>query len=149
MDARAVDAPRLSVVFENWLSLRSLEGLKRWTLQEEVLQFVAAMIQYFTCSLVSIKVPREGPVDMATFNTRQAPVFLTAFAATSVVLVIANYIDRRPGGSGWIGPDLVDLATLGLIVLAATVKRRWVQILAPASILALMAGYLVALMPSS
>src|ERR1700689_2331543 len=41
-----------------WLTIWTLAPVKRWTGPEIVLQFLPAIIQYFTCSLLSIR--REG-----------------------------------------------------------------------------------------
>ena len=43
----------------NWLGLWGLTALKNWTVGDVLLQFVPAVLQYYTCSLVSIR-PEPG-----------------------------------------------------------------------------------------
>ncbi len=43
----------------NWVSLWGLVALKRWTVPEVSIQFLTAVIQYFTCSTFRIAEARD------------------------------------------------------------------------------------------
>jgi hypothetical protein len=53
-----------------WLTIWDLSNVKRWTEFEIIFQFLPAIIQYFACSLLSMR--REGAeiMDMKAFYER-------------------------------------------------------------------------------
>ena len=57
----------LLALFLNWIGMWFLNARASWDVPELVIVFTAALIQYFTCSLISIRVRDEGPVDMPAF----------------------------------------------------------------------------------
>jgi hypothetical protein len=62
-----------------WLSIWELAAVRRWTGLAIVLQFIPAIVQYFACSLLSMR--REGTeiMDMKAFYERQRPAIFVAF----------------------------------------------------------------------
>ncbi|MBS0359731.1 MAG: hypothetical protein JSR98_00005, partial [Proteobacteria bacterium] len=114
-------AVALVLPVENWLSFAPLQTLKHWTLNEALLQFGTAFVQYFTCSLVSMRVEKEGVVDMPAFFARQRPVILGAVLALGLAAMIGDYLDRNISGlapGAWIGEELL-VGTMCLVVALA------------------------------
>jgi hypothetical protein len=120
----------LSIVV-TWLSFGGLSVIPHWNVTEVEFQFGAAVIQYYTCSLLSIRPQEKGTVDMPAFYERQRPAIFAAFVAMMVMSMIQNYWDRdRTLGltsTSWIGENAVVLVMLILIVVAGWAKPRWLQ----------------------
>src|ERR1700730_1841073 len=53
-----------------WLTVWDLGTVKRWTGFEIALQFIPAIIQYFACSLLSMRREGDGIMDMKAFYER-------------------------------------------------------------------------------
>jgi hypothetical protein len=113
----------------SWLTVWELAGVKRWTGFEIVLQFLPAIVQYFACSLLSMRREGDEIMDMQAFYERQRPAIFTAFSLTMVASMIQAYADRNTvaGASNWIGADLPVLAMLGATLIAGWAKPRWLQ----------------------
>ena len=112
----------------NWLSLGGLVVIRRWTVPDVVLQFAAAIIQYFTCSTLSIRVRDDETVDVPRLFDRQRPVI---FAAMAVMAMIQNYWDRNNtaglGPTSWIGENLGVLPALIVALVAGWARPLWLQ----------------------
>ncbi len=131
----------------NWLSLWGLSILKRWTVADVLLQFVPALIQYFSCSLVSIRPEANGPIDMPAFFERQRPMVAAAFAAQMIGSMIQNYIYRDStagiGGADWIWENLLVSPMLAAALIAGWAEPRWLQWAAGSAMLVLESYFLV------
>jgi hypothetical protein len=129
-----------------WLLIWELAAVKRWTGFQIVFQFLPAIVQYFACSLLSIR--REGSeiMDMKVFYERQRPAIFAAFSLMMVASMIYNYFDRNnlaePGPSDWIGAELQILLMLAATLIAGWAKPAWMQWIAGLFILALEALFL-------
>ena len=119
----------LQLLVINWLSVATLSTI-HWTLADALRLFGNALIQYFTCSLVSMRVEKEGTIDMPAFFARQRPVILTAVLALGVAAALSNYLDRNVGSAGWIGQDLTIAGMELVLALALFVRTGWAQGLA-------------------
>ena len=139
-------AAALQLLVINWLSFAPLSAVKHWTLGDALLQFTEAFIQYFTCSLVSMRVDKEGVVDMPAFFARQRPVILSAVLALGIDASIGNYLNRDVSGlrpDAWIGQDML-IAGLNLVLLLAIfIRASWVQALSVITMLVAFAYFLV------
>jgi hypothetical protein len=123
----------------NWIGFWSLSAIKHWTIVQVVLQLMIAFTQYFTCSLVSMKVPEDGAVDMRAFYERQRGPILASFAALCGVAMIWNYAERDIPGLApgiWLAENAFCLGILVLLAVAALAKPRWAQYSAAALIAA-------------
>lgn len=114
-----------------WLSIWELVAVKRWTGLAIVLQFLPAIVQYFACSLVSMR--REGSeiMDMKAFYERQRPAIFTAFSLMTTVSMVQIYTDRMNlaglGSSDWAGAELPLLVMLVATLIAGWAKTLWLQ----------------------
>ncbi len=130
----------------NWLSLWGLTILKHWTPVDVLLQFIPAMIQYFTCSLVSMRVEPQGEADMGAFFERQRPLIGGAFAAMMVTSMIQNYVYRDTtagvGPTAWITENLLVAPMLLAALIAGWAKPRWLQWIGALGMLALESYFL-------
>ncbi|HEY5107968.1 MAG TPA: hypothetical protein VII73_14555 [Caulobacteraceae bacterium] len=130
----------------NWLSYWGLVALKHWTVGEVELWFAAATIQYFTCSLISIRPDPDGVIDMPAFFARQRPAIFTAFFALMAVSMIQNYADRNHtsglGPSDWISENLLVLPMAVSVVIAGWTRTLWLQWVAVLVILGLIVFFL-------
>jgi hypothetical protein len=133
-------------VVVNWLSFGDLRIIQHWNVTEVLLQFAGAVIQYYTCSLLSLRPREEGEIDMPAFYERQRPAIFTAFAALMICSMTQNYWDREHTEgltpTSWIGENAVVLAMLGLIAVGALAKPRWLQWIAALGMLALTSYFL-------
>jgi hypothetical protein len=124
-----------------WISIWELTTIKRWTGFEIVFQFLPAIVQYFACSLLSIK--REGNeiMDMKAFYETQRSAIFLAFSLMMALSMIQIYVERSnlsgTALSGWLGAELPVLAMLAATVIAGWAKPLWAQWAAALFVLAL------------
>jgi hypothetical protein len=132
----------------NWISLLLLEKVKHWSIGEILNQLSWVIPQYFTASLVSMRVPESGTIDLPDFYEKQRPVLFSAYVLLMVTSMTANFFDRnnfetwKP--SDWIGADLLVLPMLIAAVVAGWAKPRSLQWLAALGMVGLQAWFLVA-----
>lgn len=115
----------------NWTSLWGLIAIKHWSVSEVVLQFAAAIIQYFTCSTLSINHRDDGLIDVQSLYERQRPVIFASFLALMAIGMLQNYWDRNNteglSPTAWIGEDLSVLPMVAIIAIAGWARRKWLQ----------------------
>jgi hypothetical protein len=114
-----------------WLSIWELAGVRRWTGSETLLQFVPAIVQYFACSLVSMRREGNDIMDMRAFYETQRPAIFAAFSLMTVVSMIQIYADRKNlvglSPSDWAGSELPVLLILVAALIAGWAKPLWLQ----------------------
>lgn len=119
----------LLILFENWIGAWSLSARKEWDVAEITIWFVAALIQYFTCSLISLRPKEDSPIDMKAFFERQRPLIFTAFLALAAINMFQNWWDRAliPGQYLWLYADLTTALLLIAYLIAAFARAMWLQ----------------------
>ena len=131
----------------NWLSFGGLSKLKHWDANEVTLQLIAAVVQYYTCSLLAIRPKEEGTIDLPAFFDRQRPAIFTAFGAMIVMSLIQNYWDRDNyaglAPNSWILENAFNLLMLILVLIGGLAKPRWLQWVAGLGFLAMTIFFLV------
>jgi hypothetical protein len=116
----------------NWVSLWGLVALKRWDVPEVSLQFLTAVVQYFTCSTFRIPEARDdGPIDLPAIFEERRPLICGFFLALAVIASFTNWWDRNnmaglnPGD--WIAEDLA-IVPMGIaVVMAGWARPKWLQ----------------------
>jgi hypothetical protein len=125
----------------NWLGFGGLSGIKRWTTAEVMLQFTSAIVQYFTCSLISIRPKEDGIIDLPAFYAKQRPAIMTAMILLGVTVLIINYRDAGNfaglSSRAWIVEDANCLAQMAVTAVAGWARPRWLQWAAAIIMLAL------------
>ncbi len=129
----------------NWLSIWQLHIIKTWTVVDVLLQFAPAMLQYFACSLVSIREESGAPLDMPAFYVAHRHAFTGAFAAMMVVNLFQNFVYRDSsagiGGADWIVEDLLVTLMLAAALVGGwsnSVRLQWIAGLSMAALEAYM-----------
>jgi hypothetical protein len=124
----------LLLLLINWLSLWGLVIIKHWTVPEVVLQFAAAIMQYFQCSTLTIRASDNESIDVPAIFERHRHVIFAAFAATAVISMIQNYWDRNNSAglssTAWVVEDLGVLPALIAALIAGWARPQWLQWLA-------------------
>ena len=124
-------ANALLALLINWLSLWGLVIIRHWTVPEVVLQFAAAIMQYFTCSTLAIRAPDHGSIDVPAVFERHRHVIFAAFASMAIIAMIQNYWDRNNSAglssTAWIVEDLGVLPTLVIALIAGWARPQWLQ----------------------
>jgi hypothetical protein len=114
-----------------WLSIWDLTTVKRWTGIEIALQFFPAIIQYFACSLLSLRRDGDKTMDMKAFYEKQRPAIFTAFSLMVIISMIENFVERNNfagrGPSDWIGVEFPMLSMLAATLIAGWAKPIWLQ----------------------
>jgi hypothetical protein len=125
----------------NWLAFGGMSGMKHWSTAEVMLQFASAAIQYFTCSLISIRPEKQGIVDLPAFYEKQRPAIMTAMLLLGVTVLIINYRDAGNfaglSSRAWIVEDANCLAQMAVTAVAGWARPRWLQWAAAIIMLAL------------
>jgi hypothetical protein len=129
-----------------WLTVWYLATIKRWTGFEIAVQFIPAIIQYFACSLLSMRREGDGIMDMKAFYERQRPAIFTAFALMTFASMVQTFVDRNilagPGPSGWVGAEIPISLMLVATLIAAWAKPLWMQWTAALFMFSLYAVYI-------
>jgi hypothetical protein len=128
----------LLMLVTNFLSAVNLAGVQHWTLGRVLIEFATAGVQYFTCSLVSMRVEPKGEADMPAFFARQRPVIASSMVALGLIAMLENYVGRYANGltpDAWIGENLSVLPMVVAAVAAILFPARWIQWVAVLTIL--------------
>jgi hypothetical protein len=133
----------------NWIGLAPLASIKKWSPAEIAIQFGAAIVQYYTCSLISIRPKEHGAVDMPGFYDRERPSIFSAYSALMIVSIFQSVWDAKNYGM----TDAAMFQTIGVVgvMLAATLiagwaKPRWPQWMAAIGMLGLQFYFLITFM---
>jgi hypothetical protein len=114
-----------------WITIWELSAIKRWTGFEIALQFFPAIIQYFACSLLSMRHEGDEIMDMKAFYEKQRPAIFAAFSLMMITSMIQTYADRNNlagvNPSDWIGSDFPVLLMLVATLIAGWAKPLWLQ----------------------
>lgn len=111
-----------------------------------MIQFVAAIVQYYTCSLISIRPRDEGIVDMPAFYEEERPSIFAAYSAMMVIAIFQTFWDAK--NYGVTEAQALQASGMVLAMLAATLtagwaKPRWAQWAAGVVMSALQCYFLV------
>jgi hypothetical protein len=135
-------------VLVNWVSLGGLAALKRWTVAEVVLQFLTAIVQYFTCSTFRVgEAHGDELIDLPALFQQRRPLIFGAFLALTFVAMLENWWDRHnmaglnPGD--WVGEDLSIVPMTAAVVVAGWARPRWLQWAAAAAVFGVMVFFLM------
>jgi hypothetical protein len=116
----------------NWVALWGLVALKRWTVPEVSIQFLTAVVQYFTCSTFRIAEARDdGPIDLPTIFEERRPLICSFFLALTFIASFQNWWDRNNmaglNPDDWIAEDLA-IVPMGIaVVIAGWARPKWLQ----------------------
>ncbi len=116
----------------NWLAFWGLAALKRWTAAEVALQFLSAVMQYFTCSTFRVSLASDDvSVDLPALYQDRRHLIFGAFLALAVIAMFQNWWDRGNikgmGPDGWIAEDLAVVPMIVAVILAGWARPRWLQ----------------------
>lgn len=126
----------------NWLSLWDFHTEGELKLGTIAAGFLFVIMNYFVCALVSPDFESGETFDMKAFHECEGPTYISATLALIVTAVIGNYLAGAAlGVDNWSDENALVVATIILPVLALTIKREWVQIAAPAMLLATTIAY--------
>ncbi len=138
----------LLILMVNWLSFWGLHSVKQWMVFQILLQFSLAIVQYFTCSTLSIRPRNDEPIDMGALFEQRRAILSSSFVGVWVVSMAINYLDRDvffgQHPSDWILPDLILSSVLPLIVLTGWARPRWMQWVGGVGVFAVGVQFLVA-----
>jgi hypothetical protein len=118
----------------------------RWDALDISLNFTAALIQYFTRSLISIRPKDEGVINMPAFYERKRPAIFTAFVATLLINMFQNWWFRNAPGQDpntWLLADLMGALLLSAIVIAGWARVRWLEWLASVATISRLGYFLI------
>ncbi len=104
-------------------------------------QFAPAVLQYFACSLVSIRGEGGAALDMQGYYVAHRRAFTGAFAAMMIVNLLQNFTYRDSsagiGGADWIWEDLLVTLMLAAALIGGwsnSIRLQWVAGLAMAAL---------------
>jgi hypothetical protein len=119
----------LLVLLVNWIGMFYLSARPHWDIAEVTINFAAALIQYFTCSLISIRPPDKGVIDMSAFYARQRPIIFAAFLVLTGSNMFQNWWDSNLFANPhvWIHADLTVAPMLVFVALAGWARAAWLQ----------------------
>jgi hypothetical protein len=129
-----------------WVTIWDLNNVKHWTGLEIALQFFPAIIQYFACSLLSLRREGDKVMDMKAFYQSQRPAIFTAFSLMMVASMVESYAERNnlagQSPSAWIGVEVPMGLMLVATLVAGWAKPVWLQWIAGLFVFSLEALFL-------
>jgi hypothetical protein len=119
----------LQVLFTNWVGMFYLKERPHWDVPEIAIDFIAALFQYYTCSLIAIRVKDDGPIDMPDFYERKRPFIFAAFLTMTLFNMFQNWWDGELLSSPYelLIVELTLTPLLVFVVLAGWARPRWLQ----------------------
>lgn len=127
---------------DNWISLWDFRAAKSLALAPLASLFLFVIIIYFECALVSPDFEGGETYDMRRFHDREGPTYIVATLVMCVASVAVNLIaGTEMGVTNWLNENSLVVLMLLPPVAALTLKRPWMQILAPTALLALNIAY--------
>jgi hypothetical protein len=128
----------------SWIGMWFLSARPNWDVAEVVITFTSAVIQYFTCSLLSIRPRDEGIIDVPAFFARQRPFIFATFAVLLLVNMFQNWWDRDllPAPDSWLYADLTAAPLLVFVIIAGVARAMWLQWLAAIAVAVNLAYFL-------
>ena len=133
-------------LFENWIGTFYLNARTHWDVFDIGIFFAAAVAEYFTCSLISIRVRDDGPVDMPAFYERQRPILFSVYLLLGAIGIFENWWGSNTPGQpadAWLWADVTILPMMALAVIAGWARPLWLQWVAAVGILALDTYFLI------
>lgn len=124
------------MLVNNWLALIPL-ARSEWSPVAVLVSFATAVTQYFTCSIASIKVPEDGPIDMRAYEDRHGVGYKVAYLALTAIVLLANAVQFEEWAGRafdwWILLEASwTMLAFGAAILASIWWRaRWFQIAVP------------------
>lgn len=109
-----------------WMGMFYLVKRPSWDAAEVAINFAGACVQYFTCSLISLRPKDEGIVDMPPFYARVRPYVAGVFFASCAIGMFENWWDRTLIAD-WISADLAVVPMLVFCLLAGWARPLWLQ----------------------
>jgi len=133
----------------NWLSFWDGHTLGSLSMATIAIGLAFCINQYLVCALVAPRIPREDGVDMRAFHRQQGPTYIFSILVLCVFAIAVNLL----GGSAldmknWSTQNAGVLAMLAVLIPALVWRARWVQIVAPAILIVIIAVFLVTYYPA-
>lgn len=129
----------LILLFSNWMSFFSMSGVRNWSLAQVGLLFGTAVVQYFTCSLVSPRVMHGHETDMGAFYDSHRRIISTSFAGLCVLAIAENL--SGPPNSHALEVNAPIVLMIAIILVAALARGRRLQWAASLALFAMIVGW--------
>lgn len=132
------------VLVVDWISFWDMRALPNYSVPIIFLVLAIGFVDYLQAALVCPEIPADGPIDLTEFHARQGRRYIAAFAASGTMALFSNTVF---GGmydiQSWLQQNVAVVPLLLVAILAATFRRRWIQIAAPLVLTAIWAFYLI------
>lgn len=132
----------LLIMFGNWLALFVLRTTE-WSVQLILLEFLLAATIYFSCSLLVLPKSEDGSIDLVAFVRGNGWLFKAPYYPM-VALVLAIQLSFTEYRGGLTNPLAYAEILLTPVLVGISIWRseRWIQIAAPALLIAYFATQL-------
>lgn len=117
----------LAGVMIGWMGMFYLIKRPSWDAAEVAIVFVGAAVQYFTCSLISLRPKDTGIVDMPAFYARVRPYVGSVFAGSCAIGMFENWWDRALTADAWVYANLAVLPMVVCCLLGGWARPLWLQ----------------------
>jgi hypothetical protein len=138
----------LFVLAVNWLSTWDFRALGNLSLLAISSEFLFVILNYFFCALVSPDFEGGETHDLRHFHECEGPTYILVFVAITTIAIVENFAAGTGLGIANQGAEnALVVFQLPLALLPLFVKRSWVQVAAPAVLLATVIAYAVLFYP--
>src|SRR3954453_20402261 len=118
----------------NWISLWDFRSEGKLSLATISIGFLATIINYALCALVSPDFEGGETYDLKRFHEREGPTYIGAMLALVIMSITVNFLAGATLDiSNWGNENYLVIADLIPLALPLTVKRPWAQLFAPAA----------------
>jgi len=132
----------------NWISLWDFRTGGSLSLGLVGIGFLFVIMNYFVCALVSPDFEGGETYDLARFHECEGPTYIVATLALIVAAIVSNVLaGALIGVTQWSSENGLVMTFVIPPLVALTIKKYWVQVLAPSAALAGVVAYSVIYYP--
>jgi hypothetical protein len=136
----------LLVLVVDWVSFWNMHRIPSWTMASIAIVLVQSFVDYMQAALVCPEIPAEGEIDLVAFHNARASRYIGAFAASGIWALVDNlYFGGGYNIGEFLTQNIVVIPLIVVAIVAATVRRRWVDFAAIAILIPVWAYYLIEL----
>ena len=136
----------LLVLVIDWIGFWDMHNVASWTIASIFVVLAQSFVDYMQAALVCPEIPAEGAIDLQAFHATHARRYIGAFAVTAVMAAADNlYFGGIYNVARVLTENVAVVPLIFIATFATLVRRRWVDIAAPALLLCIWAYYVVQL----
>lgn len=136
----------LLLLVVDWISWWPMHNIPSWPVMSILAVLAQSFADYMQAALVCPEIPSLGEIDLVRFHATHARRYIGAVAVAMAVALGNNlYLGGNYNIAEFMTQNIAVIPFLAIVLFAALVRRRWVDIAAPILLSCIWGYYLVEL----